>query len=112
MGTKPAEPPFPSLPAIALMAALALILPAGTLALATPRAGDGLLLVIHPPWRDGDAIVEGAGGRAFGPVRMALATMATAERPDEAFRADARDAGAWFILDATALAALCGTRRP
>ncbi|GGE45354.1 hypothetical protein GCM10011360_35680 [Primorskyibacter flagellatus] len=71
-----------------------------------PVAGDGVLLVLTPPWRDSLPIVERAGGRAIGVGSGPFGRFATGEGPGFATRL--RAAGAWAVVDADALAALCG----
>ena len=74
-----------------------------------PAAGDGGLLVLTPPWRDSLSIVEQAGGRAIGVGSGPFGRFATGVDPDFATRL--RAAGAWAVVDAEALAALCGVSR-
>lgn len=86
--------------------------PVATLYAAVP--GDsGPMLLVHAPWADGSAIAYRAGGRPLGPVRAPMGTLADSDDPRN-FARLARAAGAWVVLPATALLALCvpGSRPP
>lgn len=72
-----------------------------------PPAGQGPRLVIFPPWRDGLALVAGAGGYPVGPDVAAMGLLAMAA-DDAAFDRRLKAAGAWAVVDGTAIARLCG----
>ena len=61
-----------------------------------------------PPWRDAEAVVAAAGGRPVGPWGASLAILATPDPAVEDFAGRLRTAGAWLVIDATRLAAICG----
>ncbi|MBF9036334.1 hypothetical protein HKCCE2091_19005 [Rhodobacterales bacterium HKCCE2091] len=90
----------------ALVAAVLVAAPVfGLTASAAPRAG-APVLVVAPPWSGGPAaVIDRSGGREIGPARAPFAAVAMLDDP-----ALARAAGAWAVLDAAALAALCGPR--
>ena len=72
-------------------------------ALSASPSGDGPVLVIGPPWDGGAAgVVQAAGGRIIGPTAAPLSVLATGAST-EIFR----QAGAWMVLDAAALNAIC-----
>ncbi len=74
------------------------------LLMAGPARAGQPALVVAPPWGLGaDGIIAAAGGRAIGPVAAPLARLAVLDSPGRA-----RAAGAWAVLDAGALASLCG----
>ncbi len=75
-----------------------------TLMMSGPAQAGRPALVLVPPWgEDSDRIIAAAGGREIGLVTAPLARLAVLDRP-----ADAVARGAWAVLDATALASLCG----
>ncbi len=87
--------------------ALGLIMTGPLLALASVPVGkDGIVLVVSPPWRDVDRVIDAAGGRRIGPVTARFGGLATGEGAE--FVARLRQVGAWAVLDGTAIATLCG----
>jgi hypothetical protein len=93
--------------AFSFLVALALCAPPLLgLAGATP-SDDGPRLVLFPPWHDGAALVSQAGGSPVGPLEAPMGLLAFAA-DTAAFDRRVRKAGAWAILDGTALARLCG----
>lgn len=68
---------------------------------------DRPVLVIAPPWRAPADLVEAAGGRLAAPLPAPLAAIAAPGAPDLPDRL--RDAGAWFLLDGSAVLRLCGS---
>jgi len=90
------------LPITMILASLA-IAPLGVLT--RPVTGPGPILVIVPPWADAGALLARAGTRAVWPVSAPLAVIAEG---DAATAARLREAGAWAVTDAAALARICG----
>ena len=88
------------------MAILTCVPPLAGLAL-QPDQGSDLRLVIIAPWADGDALVQAAGGARVGPEQAPLAMFARTDDV-QVFDSAARAAGAWWVGDGAALAALCG----
>ncbi|QFT94514.1 hypothetical protein FIU86_16810 [Roseovarius sp. THAF9] len=75
-----------------------------TLMMSGPAQAGWPALVLVPPWgADPGRIIAAAGGREIGLVAAPLARLAVLDRP-----ADAVAGGAWAVLDATALASICG----
>ncbi|MCC1493706.1 hypothetical protein [Cognatishimia sp. F0-27] len=64
-------------------------------------------LVLFPPWEDGAALVEKAGGSPVGPEQAPMGILAFAA-DGAAFDRRLREIGAWAIVDGTVLARLCG----
>ncbi|WP_159441609.1 hypothetical protein [Roseivivax lentus] len=79
--------------------------PVATLAMAPPAAPGRPMLVIA--WQP-DRVIAQAQGRPVGPVEAPFAVLA---RGDNGFRARLAQAGAWAVLDAEWVAALCGAKR-
>jgi hypothetical protein len=74
------------------------------------RPGDGLTLVLAPPWGPGAAaIVRQAGGVLVGPVSAPFGTLASFDGPDP--RPVLYELGAWAVRDGSTLALLCGLDR-
>lgn len=90
------------------LAVMALSLIAGPVAavLGAPATGPGPWVVVVPPWRDADALVEQARARLIGPVDAPLGHLVAAGDG----RAPARlvAAGAWAVVDADSILRLCG----
>ena len=82
-----------------LLTATALAGPVSAVALAPPVDDAAPLLVVGP---DAEALVRQAGGDLIGPERAPLAVIAQGE-PGFAQRLD----GAWLVIDARWLLALC-----
>ncbi|MGP3696685.1 hypothetical protein [Rhodobacter sp. NSM] len=62
-------------------------------------------VVVAPPWNGGpEEVVQTAGGRLVGPIHAPLSVLAVGA-PAETFLS----AGAWLVLDASKLLALCGS---
>ncbi|MFN3209810.1 MAG: hypothetical protein ACE369_12590 [Roseovarius sp.] len=75
-----------------------------TLMMAGPAQPGRPALVVAPPWGGGAArIIAQAGGTPVGPVAAPMARFAVFDHPSRA-----TEAGAWAVLDAAALASLCG----
>ena len=75
-----------------------------TLMMSGPARAGRPALVVVPPWgADPARIIAAAGGREIGLGSAPLARLAVLDRPE-----DATAAGAWAVMDATALASLCG----
>lgn len=93
-----------------------LLLPLSLLAICL--AGPLIALAMAPPGEPGqpmlvmgpapDRLVARAGGRRIGPTAAPFAVLATG---DHSFRDDLLNGGAWAVLDADWLAALCRTER-
>lgn len=79
--------------------------PALSVSMSAPEPG-GIMLVIVPPWIDGNSAVEAAGGTPVGPVQALFGQFATAPSADFVTRVEAR--GAWAVMDGAALARICG----
>lgn len=77
----------------------------GTILLAAPLSGQPVL-VIFPPWVDGDALVERVGGKRIGPTLAPLALLATSDNAN--FEKKLQENGIWAVRDGTVLAQLCG----
>ena len=97
MKTRPYEPLWIA----AVLVVCTLAAPISAIAMAPPADG-GVLLVIGP---NAQHIVEDAGGGAIGPVS---APWGVITKGDAEFAARARGLGAWHIIDAAWLAAICG----
>jgi len=78
--------------------------PAGYLSAATARAEPGLYLVLAPPWRDADALIAAAGGRAVGPGMAPLGRFVSAD--EAGFPARAAHLGL-LVLDGQTFTFLC-----
>ncbi|WP_425061803.1 hypothetical protein [Roseovarius confluentis] len=75
-----------------------------TLMMSGPGKAGRPALVLVPPWgEDPERIIAAAGGREIGLVVAPVARLAVLDRPE-----DAVAGGAWAVLDATALASICG----
>lgn len=73
-----------------------------------PASGDGPVLVVAAPWGGGPTqVVRRAGGRVLGPSKAPFSAMAADASP-AAFVA----AGAWIVLDGSALGFLCADKGP
>jgi len=93
---------------IRLFLAFALLIgiaPLGTILLAKPQSGQPILVIL-PPWLDGDALVERSGGHRIGPTLAPLALLAASR--DVEFVENLRRSGAWAVRDGSVLAKLCG----
>ena len=93
------------IPHLAVTAAIGLSTPFLTLASSDPVPGE-LALVVAPPWVDKPALVAGASGALVGPEVARWGALARADAPG--FAADARRAGAWFVVNGRSLALFCG----
>jgi hypothetical protein len=82
-----------------------LILPT-TLVMARPVQQGDIVVVIVPPWKNADSVIEHAGGQLVGPWRAAFGQFALSPDPD--FIPSLRQSGAWAVLNGNALAYLCG----
>ena len=91
---------------LALLLSSLLAVPAMAL-LAAPPPAQGPRLVLHAPWADGGALVLAAGGAPIGLFTAPMGLLAIAEDAAH-FDARLRAAGAWGVLDGTALALICG----
>ncbi|QPM91607.1 hypothetical protein [Pseudooceanicola algae] len=92
---------------IVAMTFLGLCLSGPVLGLASlPRASHGLVLVLSGPWADREAAIAAAGGHGVGPTWAPMATLAQAGNPD--FGDRLREAGAFLVVDGTAVAKFCG----
>jgi len=97
--------------ALSLIVIFSLAVMPAALLLAAPgdaapaRAGTPLLVIV-PPGAPAAAMVARAGGRLVGPVRAPFGVLAAGEGPG--FAARLRAAGAWQVMPAGRLAALCG----
>lgn len=122
--------PRPRLAQAALCAmAMGGVLGVGATALASMSVGAGTasgpVLVVAPPWRDLEDLAERAGARLVGPFSAPIAAFVQSTGRPSADPAGVRSgppppdaasdlaerlktAGAWFALDAAALAQLCG----
>lgn len=75
-----------------------------TLLMTGPAAAGRPALVVAPPWGPGvAAVIAAAGGREIAPRAAPMAQLAVLDHPSRALAA-----GAWAVLDARALASLCG----
>ena len=91
-----------------ILAAIAITCAApGVMALSNPPVPGAAVLVMLPPWADGDGLVAAAGGQVVGPLRAPFAILALSQNAD--FAEQLRLAGAWAVADGTALARICGT---
>lgn len=72
---------------------------------ATPVAG-GIVLVISPPWIKSEDVIASSDGRALGPVSGRLSMLAVSQNPS--FFSNLKSNGAWFVVDASRIAQLCG----
>lgn len=91
--------------ATALVVFGSLIMPA-TLVMARPVQQGDIVVVIVPPWRGADAVIEDAGGHLVGPWRATFGQFALSSDPK--FIPALRRSGAWAVLNGNALAYLCG----
>ena len=69
------------------------------------KAGRPALVVVLPWGVPASQIIARAGGQELGPLAAPLARLAVFDDPSRAV-----DAGAWVVLDADALASICGFR--
>ncbi|MEM1316564.1 MAG: hypothetical protein AAGI51_18545 [Pseudomonadota bacterium] len=94
-------------PATIQLAAAILPLVVGGVALAgQPPRDDAPMLVVAPPWGDAEAVARAAEARPVGlPSRRAVLVA-----PEPGLAARLQAAGAWWLADGAALAALCGVR--
>ncbi len=76
-----------------------------TIASRSPVAG-GVVMVVAPPWTEGEDIIASSNGRILGPATSRFATLAVSEDP--AFLSRLKSNGAWIVLDANKIAELCG----
>ncbi|KRS14000.1 hypothetical protein XM53_05540 [Roseovarius atlanticus] len=91
---------------VGLLAVLFLATLPVALMMSGPAQAGRPALVVVPPWTDDPGrIIAAAGGREIGLVAAPMARLAVLERPAEAVAG-----GAWAVLDATALASLCGSK--
>ena len=70
---------------------------------ALPEPEGDLLLVIVPPWRAAEAIVQAGDGQIVGPIRAPLSVLVSG---GDAARMEA--AGALWVADGQLAARLCG----
>lgn len=87
--------------------ALAVLAPFGTLLAAPPKAGTPVIVIV-PPWLDGDRLVASAGGQVVGPTSAPLAVLAFSDDPD--FADHLLLSGALGVRDGSLLANLCGIK--
>lgn len=81
-----------------------LVLLGGASVLGTLPAPEGdLLLVLVPPWAEGEEVVHMAGGQVLGPVSAPLSVFATGTTPERLHAA-----GAFWVADGRLAARLCG----
>lgn len=75
-----------------------------------PAQGDGPVLVVAPFGQVALArhAVDAAGGDLIGPERALIAVMAYSR--DEGFAEKLKESGTWLVLDARAIAQVCGVR--
>lgn len=85
--------------------ALTLAAPLGGLFASPPKPGSPMLVLL-PPWADGDAVVAAAGGQVIGPISAPFAVIAYGRASD--FVDKLHRGGALIVSDATLLANLCG----
>lgn len=69
-------------------------------------SGVGPWVMVVPPWRSADLVAAQAGARLIGPTEAPLGHMVAATDPGAARRLT--EAGAWAVVDATAVAQFCG----
>lgn len=93
------------LPPAALFAVLVAVGPALALSSAAAAPGAGPFLVLTPPWRNGHAVIDAAGGVAVGPSQAPLTILAGG---GPGFRAALLAKGAWAVIPARSLPFLCG----
>lgn len=79
--------------------------PVLAIANAEPIPGE-ISLVIGPPWRSLEALVTASDGKLIGPGANRYGALAVSDNPD--FFDDLKASGAWFVLDGTRMAQLCG----
>ncbi|SFR16189.1 hypothetical protein [Poseidonocella sedimentorum] len=72
---------------------------------AAPLPDTGPVVVVTPPWKDAESVIEAAGGRVIAP---APAVLAAAGDGDAEFLRKLSGAGAWAVLPAAFFAQLCG----
>ncbi|WP_147110394.1 hypothetical protein [Tateyamaria sp. syn59] len=89
-----------------IMAVLGCAAPLASLAFQPAQQSD-LRLVFLAPWQDAETLARSAGGRLVGPQRAVLAVLVHTDDPAH-FDQQARDLGAFGVLDGAAIAALCG----
>ena len=92
---------------LVMMAVLALSGPLMAMAVQPPDDRD-ILLVVLPPWQDGDAVLDAVDGVVIGPVQAPFAMLVQSAHPR--VEVAAYDAGAWWGGSAGVLAAICGVR--
>lgn len=95
-----------TLPGALLLADLAL---GPAMRLTAPAPARGPWLVVVPPWEDAPALLASAGARPVGATVAPFALMV--DGPKGTLSA-LRASGAWAVLDARRLAALCGLSVP
>ncbi|MBE3639377.1 hypothetical protein [Mangrovicoccus algicola] len=78
------------------------------MAMAMPQSGRPVLVISGLAGADRHRLVAESGGYPLGPRHPPLAILAASQDP--AFARRLRAAGAWLVLDAGRLAALCGVR--
>ncbi len=90
---------------------MTLLVVAGPLAAlgVTPEDETDLFVVILPPWQDPELVSEALLGHQVGPERARLGVLLQTDHPDRI--AAGYDAGAWWIIPAGPLAAICGVYR-
>lgn len=66
----------------------------------------GPWVVVIPPWVDAEGLVARANVRLIGPTQAPFGYLVAAEAPGAPVRL--ADAGAWAVVDAEAVANLCG----
>lgn len=64
------------------------------------------MLVVIPPWRDVEVIVQAAGGRIIAPRAAPFAVLAAGDGDDLA--GSLRAGGAWWVMNGDALSSICG----
>lgn len=92
-----------SLLVFSVMILVSLTIPAAMM-MSGPAMAGRPALVVSPPWGMAPAtIIARAGGREIGLNAAPFGRLAVFDAPEKAY-----DAGAWMVLDAEALASLCG----
>lgn len=69
-------------------------------------SGTGPWLVVIPPWVEAEALVARAQARLIGPAQAPFGHLVAAADAGAPLRLG--DAGAWAVVDAKAVAQLCG----
>lgn len=90
---------------LAVMLFAALVGPLAGLA-SEPSRAFGPWVVVVPPWRAAEQVVEAAQARLIGPVDAPMGVLVAAQNEGAPNRLKA--AGAWLVIDATLALGLCG----